>query len=186
METGELIFITGGVRSGKSSFAEVYATLCAQLNGNLQYIATSTATDGEMAQRIKSHQKQREQSGEAWNTWECPVDLHTIAPYFNQSDIVLLDCLTVLLSNEFFRDDESNQTDIYNKILTGIDAILKQVQTLIIVSNEVLNEPLSSESLTQSYASLLGRLHQHIVQRSSKTYLVEAGIPILMKEQSVL
>ncbi|HLR52564.1 MAG TPA: bifunctional adenosylcobinamide kinase/adenosylcobinamide-phosphate guanylyltransferase [Candidatus Avamphibacillus sp.] len=187
METGELIFITGGVRSGKSSFAETLAISRVQnMKRSLHYIATSKQSDKEMIDRIKRHQEQRNSSDVSWKTREQTVDMHMLE--FTHSDIVLLDCLTVLLSNELFRDeynssDEQYQEETYHRILKGIDAILRQTQTLIIVSNEVLNEPLSSELLTKSYASLLGKLHQAIVKQATKAYLVEAGIPVLMKER---
>src|SRR5690625_2967950 len=158
MEAGELIFITGGARSGKSSFAEKYAIAEAEAKkSSLHYIATSKPSDEEMRQRIKRHQRDREKSEYPWETWECPLDLHKIVPHFKQSDIILLDCLTVLLSNELFRegqtnDNRSNRQNVYHSILDGIFFLADTVETLIIVSNEVLTEPLSDERIVRSYA----------------------------------
>src|SRR5690625_1896099 len=105
METGNIIFITGGARSGKSSFAEDYAAAKAQQKAvGLNYIATSKPSDEEMVQRIKMHQRDRKKSENPWETWEWPFDLHEIVSHFKQSDVILLDCLTVLLSNELFRE----------------------------------------------------------------------------------
>jgi adenosylcobinamide kinase/adenosylcobinamide-phosphate guanylyltransferase len=188
METGKLIFITGGARSGKSSFAEEYAALEAQQKTvGLNYIATSKPTDEEMVQRIKMHQRDRKKSKNPWETWEWPVDLHEIVSHFKQSDVILLDCLTVLLSNELFREGKINDSrddrqNVYHSILDGIFLLASSVDTLIIVSNEVLTEPMSDESVVRSYSHLLGKLHQAIVPYAKEAYLVEAGIPILMKE----
>lgn len=183
MERGELIFVTGGVRSGKSTFAEKLAMSRAQkMNGSLQYIATSKITDQEMVDRIKRHQEQRKESEVPWETREQAVDIHTLE--LNHSDIVLLDCLTVLLANELFRNEipvEIDQEETWKRLLTGINTLLKQVQTLIIVSNEVLNEPLSTDPLTKAYASMLGKLHQTIVKQAEKAYLVETGRAVLKK-----
>lgn len=191
MENKRLIFITGGARSGKSSFAEQYAaSLYARTNnGKLFYIATSKPTDDEMSERISRHQLQRQESELPWETVECPVDLMTVAEHFRQEDIVLLDCLTVLLTNELFREGSREhllkkkgcQQNVLESILNGIVAIQNRSKMLLVVSNEVLNEPLSNQSLVKIYGRLLGKLHQHIVKKASEAYLVEAGLPILMK-----
>lgn len=193
METGGLIFITGGARSGKSSFAERYAISRTKANStSLQYIATSRRTDGEMMDRIKRHQSQREKSDVTWNTWEQPVDLDTLRSEFNRSDTVLLDCLTILLSNELFRyeererryDNQQYQKQLYGSILNAIISLSYQVDTLIVVSNDVLMEPISEDIGVKSYARLLGNLHQNIVKHAAKAYSVESGIARLMKEVS--
>ncbi len=186
-----LIFITGGARSGKSTFAENYAQMLAkQKGGSLHYIASSYRTDEEMEKRIRLHEQQRVASGARWTTWECPLSIGKLAPSFRANDIVLLDCLTILLTNELFQDgyeesvwrDEKFQRKVVQSIEMGIDAIVHHVCVLIVVSNEVLNEPFQEHSLIHTYGKLLGFLHQQLVQKASQAYLVEAGVPILMKE----
>lgn len=183
METKKLIFITGGARSGKSSFAEKLAvTEANKLGGGLHYIATSMAVDEEMAERIARHQRDRVESGAAWKTWERPMDIGQMATHFSKSDVVLLDCLTVLLSNELFREKQTQSEEtIYKSIWDGIQSITTSAQTLILVSNEVLTAPISDNQVIQTYARLLGKLHQTIVKHADEAYLAEAGIPILMK-----
>lgn len=191
MEKQTLIFITGGARSGKSTFAEEYATAIANENGgNLHYIATCRPSDKEMKNRIYRHKLERKESGVKWKTWECPIDLLNLAPFFKNDDIVLLDCLTILLTNELFQNGFLEQTwnnrnyqeNVVHSILMGINLIQESSKALVIVSNEVLNEPLN-HTLTQTYGRLLGYLHQSIIMRAKKAYLIEAGIPILMKER---
>src|SRR5690606_5688809 len=92
---GALIFICGGVRSGKSSFAEKSAAgIASQINGVLNYVAAGQPSDPEMKERIDRHQKDRMESGLDWKTWEKPAELNTISAAFSSKDVVLLDCLT--------------------------------------------------------------------------------------------
>jgi adenosylcobinamide kinase / adenosylcobinamide-phosphate guanylyltransferase len=187
-QDSSIIFITGGVRSGKSSFAEKMASemwqssICSQLH----YIAAMQVTDSEMRNRIIRHQEDRVQSRLPWLTWEKPVSIGELAPLFQEGDIVLLDCLTTWLNNELFFQNEAWQDEpfrkqLFEKMLSGIDGISRQVKTLIIVSNEVLHEPLGSNELILVYNLLLGKLHQAIVSSARQAYSVESGIPLLMK-----
>ena len=105
---------------------------------------------------------------------------------FKQDDIVLLDCLTTWLNNElFFVEDQWQEdlfrADLFERICQGIKAISQRVRTLIIVSNEVFYEPIGDNDLVFHYSQLLGKLHQSIVASAHQAFLVEAGIPVLMK-----
>lgn len=179
META-LTFITGGARSGKSTFAEqTAARLALNEGGKLHYIATSKPSDEEMRLRIRRHKEQRKEGGFPWRTWECHDRLGAIVAHFGPEDIVLLDCLTILLANELRLDGK--QERIMEAILRPIDDLKKHCRALVIVSNEVLNAPLNNDRLTLTYGHLLGNLHRELVKRASAAYLVEAGIPVLMK-----
>ena len=186
-----LIFISGGVRSGKSSFAEkLAADMARQTAGNLHYIAAGQASDTEMKERIVRHQKDRLASGLRWKTWEQPTDIMALSEAFGRHDIVLLDCLTTLLNNEFFAVDgqwkmASFQEQVMCSIMKGIEQITRCCQALIVVSNEVLYESIGENELVFTYSKMLGQLHQHAVANAKQAYLVEAGIPILMKEVDV-
>lgn len=188
MEKHGLIFITGGARSGKSTFAEQYAVRYAQeADGYLCYLATSEPEDTEMQQRITLHQRQREKQN--WKTIECPIYIASIVDRVSEQDIVLLDCLTVLLTNELFSSNLSEndwastdyQQAVSKHILTDILRIQFKAQALIIVSNEVLNEPLSNNAMVNVYSKILGQLHQYLVKNANEAYVIESGIPIMMK-----
>jgi len=187
MAESSLIFISGGVRSGKSCFAEKLAADYAnKQNGQLHYIAAGQASDLEMENRIEKHRHDRKKSGLHWTTWEQPVGLKKIAGNFLKTDIILLDCLTTLLNNELFSHasdlkDQAFQQQVMNSIIEGVNQIRKNACVLIIVSNEVLHEPLGSNELVLAYSKILGKLHQRIVERASQAFLIEAGIPLLMK-----
>ncbi|MGJ9457782.1 bifunctional adenosylcobinamide kinase/adenosylcobinamide-phosphate guanylyltransferase [Oceanobacillus sp. CF4.6] len=186
METASITFITGGVRSGKSNFAEKIAVQRAfEIGGSLHYIATGMPSDREMEKRILKHQKDRRVSGFHWQTWEQPMNIEWLASCFKEKDIILLDCLTILLTNELFSNQEdwsaSYLKEVFRRILTGIKAIEKSCHQLIIVSNEVLFDPFHEKKLVFTYCQLIGRLHQEIVNIADQSYVVEAGIPMLMK-----
>lgn len=188
-EAGQLIFISGGVRSGKSSFAEKIAMeLTKKTQGNLHYIASGVAFDEEMKDRIIRHQQQRNEGEQQWKTWEEPYFLHNLSIVFQPNDIVLFDCLTNLLNNRLFQTEErlmdrAFHEEIKKSVLEGILSIQKNCHTLIVVSNEILNEPIYSSDLVLVYAKLLGRLNQQVVARATEAYLVEAGTPICMKKE---
>jgi len=181
-------FITGGVRSGKSSFAERMAMELAQSfnDSQLQYVAAMQPSDVEMKQRIRRHKEVRVQSGYNWKTREKPILIGELARTFKSNDIVLLDCLTTWLNNELFIvedkwQDEQFQADLFEQMCQGIHAISLKVKALIIVSNEVFYESIQQNELVLIYSKLLGKLHQYIVTTAKQAFLVEAGIPILMK-----
>lgn len=182
-----LIFISGGVRSGKSSFAErLAANISNQKKGSLHYIAAGQSSDPEMEERIARHQKDRSRSGLNWQTWEQPKDLKRLSNAFSSNDVVLLDCVTTLLNNEFFAVDREwehpfYQNKVKESIFQGIQMISETCHTLIVVSNEVLNEPIGENALVFAYTRILGELHQLLVAEAKQAYLVEAGIPMQMK-----
>ncbi|MDR7235632.1 bifunctional adenosylcobinamide kinase/adenosylcobinamide-phosphate guanylyltransferase [Neobacillus drentensis] len=186
MATPSFIFITGGVRSGKSSFAERKAVeIASKTGGRLNYLATGVASDPEMKERIEKHQHDRLSGAYPWKTYECSEQIGKMADEFNAKDIVLLDCVTTLLNNESFsyaqKWEERFLENVKDKIITGISFIKNCAGTLIVVSNEVLNEPLLSNEMVFTYGRLLGQIHQDLVKEADQVFLVEAGIPIVMK-----
>lgn len=187
-EHSSILFITGGVRSGKSRFAEETAAHIwkASQNSGLHYIASMQPSDMEMEKRIFRHQEDRINSGLDWQTWEKPSKILELAPHFTKRDIVLLDCLTTWLNNVlFFQEDawqdQAFQEGLLEEMWIEIQCLSKVIGTFIIVSNEVLHEPVGSNELVYTYRKILGRLHQRIVENARGAFLVEAGIPTLMK-----
>lgn len=183
----KLIFISGGVRSGKSTFAEQLATSIAIKNDEpLYYIATSKADDQEMKKRIERHQNERMSSGFDWHTIEISENFSTEVTRLPISGVVLMDCLTVLTANELFQQLVP-ETEILilselvkQRILDGLRELRKKTSTLLVVSNEIHYE-YNHDVYVQTYQRLLGELHQEVVNQSTQSYLVEASIPLLMK-----
>ena len=138
-----------------------------------------------MEERIGRHQKDREKSSIPWQTWEFPTDIGRAGTIVDQDAIILLDCLTTLLDNELFLPEKPLEEDflrsVFLKIIHDIEEIMKQVKCLIIVSNEVVQEPIFHNRFLHTYGKMLGQLHQAIVRMSDEAYLVESGIPLRMK-----
>src|SRR4051812_9610181 len=125
MAASTFIFITGGVRSGKSSFAERKAVeVASKTGGHLNYLATGVPTDPEMKERIAKHQLDRSSVNHHWKTYEQSVQIGQMADGFNAEDVVLLDCVTTLLNNELFTSkqkwDERFLTTVKDHIVNGI------------------------------------------------------------------
>ena len=148
MVRGKLTFISGGVRSGKSTFAEQQLVQKAQRqNGRLIYIASGVKTDLEMAKRIDKHQIDREKFN--WTTYEQPLKVEELLPFIQSGDLILWDCLTTWLANELYEGWETNTPCIQEpdcmaqkekQLYNTIDVLLEKASELIIVSNEVLDE----------------------------------------------
>lgn len=191
MEKSRITFITGGARSGKSSFAEMYAMNIAEKEDlKLYYAATANKSDDEMIERINRHQADRERSQRQWETIETPHMLANKVNVFSPNSIVLLDCLTILLSNELFQnglfqencDYEMVQAKVTSGIIDGIDALARRVKVLVIVSNEVVYDAnMHHGKVVETYQETLGLLHQQIVRKARSAYAVEVGLPLLMK-----
>jgi adenosylcobinamide kinase/adenosylcobinamide-phosphate guanylyltransferase len=99
MLRGKLIFITGGARSGKSSFAEKVAT---KTSKEVAYIATGQPLDEEMAHRIKKHKSRRPTE---WETYEEPIEVRELVSSLGlEKEVILIDCLTLLTSNLLLRE----------------------------------------------------------------------------------
>ncbi|MCK1994615.1 cobinamide kinase [Peribacillus muralis] len=186
MEKARLCFITGGVRSGKSRFAESKALEYAlQMDGNLHYLACGRDRDAEMGERILRHRKDRESSPIAWRTSEYATDITRIGADIDQDSIILLDCLTTLLDNELFGPGNPLEKEflhsVFSKIINAINVIRKQSSCLIVVSNELVQEPIFKNEFLHTYGKILGQLHQEIVGQADEAYLVETGIPLWKK-----
>jgi adenosylcobinamide kinase / adenosylcobinamide-phosphate guanylyltransferase len=179
----EIIFICGGVRSGKSSFAESRADFykSAVPEAALHYIACGRAVDDEMSQRIRRHQDNRRKSEHSWMTWECPVNVGSLYENFSSKDIVLLDCVTTLLTNEMFSAESINERKLTEKIVRDVKKLSKNAGKLILVSNDVFCEPVSTNDFVKSFTRTLGMVHQKLVEISDEAYSVKNGIPVLKK-----
>ena len=188
MARSALYFITGGVRSGKSRFAEQTAIDWVKTNGgSLHYLACSRVYDEEMEKRVTRHQRDREVSPIPWKTWEYSTDIKRVTTGINQDSVVLLDCLTTLVDNELFTSESFSPDkpfereflqSIFTKIIDAIEAIRKQSACLIIVSNEVIQDLIFHDEFLKAYGGMLGTLHQEIVKRADVAYLVEWGVPV--------
>jgi adenosylcobinamide kinase / adenosylcobinamide-phosphate guanylyltransferase len=172
--THKLYFITGGVRSGKSSFAE---KLALDMTGKRAYIATAQALDAEMSDRIEKHRIKR---GNSWDTFEEPLAVAELLRKFtNRYQIVLLDCLTLWLSNVMALTDEDGAVAMRS------DELVKAAQDFegvcIVVSNEVGLGIVPENPLARKYRDFAGLLNQKVAQASDIVYFTMSGIPLKIK-----
>jgi len=184
---GKIIFITGGARSGKSTFAEKY---CKDNGKNLGYIATSEILDIEMKDRIEKHRSQR---GIQWTTYERSLFLEKyVQEILENHDYVLLDCITMYISNIMFSqkyDYEDVSMDIVNMIENKIKASVKEILqiakkvkgNIVIVSNEIGMGIVPDNKLSRIYRDYVGRANQMCAQEADEVYLVVSSIPVKIK-----
>ena len=180
--------MTGGARSGKSSFAEKKVF---QLDKEKIYVATAIIFDEEMKERVKLHKIQR---GEDWITIEGYKDVDKLLEkYKNLDGVVLLDCLTNLVTNNMIMDRELDwdnlsqetlqeiENDIKNQILNLIKFIKKSSLDMIIVSNEVGMGLVPPYALGRYFRDIGGRMNQLIGKECDEAYLIVSGLELKLK-----
>jgi adenosylcobinamide kinase/adenosylcobinamide-phosphate guanylyltransferase len=170
----KIYFITGGARSGKSSFAEKLAGAQA---GKRAYLATAQALDPEMAARIEKHRKDRDT---AWDTYEEPIAVAELLKKLSgRYDVVLLDCLTLWLSNVMAHTDSDGAVTSRSEDLVA--AIKEFNGACIIVSNEVGLGIVPDNPLARRFRDFAGILNQQVAFAAHEVYFTAAGIPVKIK-----
>lgn len=163
----------GGARSGKSRLAEERARASGR---ETIYIATATADDEEMVERIAHHRARR---GEDWITVEEPDHLAgVVARYHGEGRCLLIDCLTLWLSNWLIKDNEESWLEARQSLLTALERASGHI---IMVSNEVGQGVVPANRLARLFVDEAGRLHQELAARCDRVVFVTAGIPQLLK-----
>jgi adenosylcobinamide kinase / adenosylcobinamide-phosphate guanylyltransferase len=167
-----LTLVLGGARSGKSRHAEALAR---ETGLKRVYVATAQAFDDEMRERISRHQVDR--SGDGWTTVEEPFDLAlALAGASGPETVVLVDCLTLWLSNLMLTDRD---------IERGCDALLAALGAtkgpVILVSNEVGLGIVPETPLGRRFRDAQGRLNQHVARIADRVIFVAAGLPLILK-----
>ena len=161
------IFITGGVKSGKSSYA---LQIARKMEGRKVFIATAQGFDDEMRFRIEKHKRER---GREFETIEEPVDLPKVLREV-KCDIALVDCLTVWCGNLFFH----NRLELVEDFVETLKGIAFDV---VVVSNEVGLGVIPENKLARDYIDVLGTLNQHIASLSDVVVFMVSGIPMFLK-----
>ena len=172
-----LTLILGGMRSGKSSYAQQLASG----GERVLFVATAEASDREMEARIRAHRDSRPAD---WNTLEEPVELvEALGPVLRSYDTVLLDCLTLWVSNALLRerDAESARRVIISRAKKLLELILDSDCSWIVVSNEVGLGLVPATELGRVYADVLGRVNQAVAADADEVYFMAAGLPIRLK-----
>lgn len=179
MSNRTIHLITGGARSGKSRLAEQLAGQMAESSASqVVYLATATASDAEMQARIEMHQKTRPGH---WTLIEEPWYLSQRIDQANQSAeplILLVDCLTLYLSNWLCGKAPQNWP---SEKQAFIQAVRQSQHHLILVSNEVGSGIIPLGQLTRQFVDEAGWLNQSVAQLADQVSLVVAGYPVSVK-----
>lgn len=165
-----LTLITGGAASGKSAFAERLVDLTGR---PALYLATAEAQDAEMTARIERHRQRR---GARWSTVEAPLDAAARLGDATPDQVVLLDCLTMWLSNQMLAEAD---------IAAEATALARALDTcpapVIAVTNEVGQGLVPESALGRAFREEQGRLNQLIALHAGLVVAVLSGLPLVLK-----
>lgn len=181
----DIILITGGARSGKSSYAEKLLESC----DDVLYLATAIRTDEEMTRRIAHHIQFRNPK---WATHEGYQNFESVLADHSQQ-YILLDCVTNMISNLLFYNprnpeemtqDEENELflAIKNEFKNLLDCAIDQDRQLILVSNEVGMGLISEYKLGRLFVDFAGFINQYLATRANRVYFMVSGLPLTIKE----
>lgn len=166
------ILVLGGARSGKTSFAE---RLAMRAGASPAYLATAEALDGEMRERVRTHQAQR--SGR-FATIEEPLALaEAISTAASKHDVILVDCLTLWITN--LLGTNQNVADAVEEVVAALEEI--DTCRVILVSNEVGLGIVPDNALARMFRDLAGSAHQRFAEICDHAYFVVAGLPMVLK-----
>jgi adenosylcobinamide kinase/adenosylcobinamide-phosphate guanylyltransferase len=174
-----MTFILGGARSGKSRFAQ---ELAAKLGKRVLFVATGEPLDEEMNARIETHKRSRPST---WKTLETPTDVaKAMRGKIGDADVVIVDCLTLLVSNLMGTEDIDAET-LEKKVTAELKELVAFMRTteahFIIVSNEVGLGLVSPYPAGRVYRDALGIANQMLAKNADEVYFMVAGIAIPLK-----
>jgi len=174
------VLITGGARSGKSSYA---LNLAEKISDKKLFVATCPNLDTEMSDRIRRHTEERE--GRGWQTIEEEIDIAGLFPEkVQRADVVLIDCITLWVNNILYLSGEENVDDhkIKALCLMWIEKMATYSGTVICVTNEVGMGVVPDNKIARKYRDLVGTCNQLLGKIADEVILVSCGIPLTIKK----
>ncbi|MGB3212016.1 MAG: bifunctional adenosylcobinamide kinase/adenosylcobinamide-phosphate guanylyltransferase [Desulforhopalus sp.] len=178
----KIILITGGARSGKSSYA---LELAESMSAYRLFVATCPKVDPEMSERVERHQQERK--GRGWSTIEQETDLTAIfKDHWERYDVVLIDCITLWVNNILFDASGHGHPIDDKRICMLCDEWLQSTKdfagTVLCVTNEVGLGIVPENALARKYRDLVGTCNQMIGKNASQVILISCGIPLFLKK----
>lgn len=167
----KIILITGGQRSGKSTYAE---QLALSLSENPIYIATAHIWDDEFRTRVDKHKGRR---GSEWTNIE---EEKYLSNHKYQGRTILIDCLT-LWSTNFFFENKSDVNLSLSQLKKEFDEFTNQDDTFIFVTNEIGCGGVSDNEIQRKFTDLLGWMNQYVVSKADEVYCMISGIALKIK-----
>ncbi|MBQ8682215.1 MAG: bifunctional adenosylcobinamide kinase/adenosylcobinamide-phosphate guanylyltransferase [Selenomonadales bacterium] len=183
---GKIILVTGGSRSGKSTFAEKYA---AKFGTKVAYVATAQVCDDEMQHRVDLHQNRRPSS---WKTYECPLEAEkAIRDASKTHDMILFDCITIYITNVLLSDYREHEiAKHYEAVTSAAERLVESAKasdsTVIFVTNEVGSGIVPAGALSREYRDLAGLANQLIAKAADEVYLVTCGLATEIKQNAII
>jgi adenosylcobinamide kinase / adenosylcobinamide-phosphate guanylyltransferase len=166
--------VLGGVRSGKSRYAQQLA----EQSGRVVFVATATISDDEMRRKIERH---REDRPKEWLTIEEPLELsQVLAQHESSCDVILIDCVTIFAANLLEKEGE-DRSAIDDRIARLCDALRSTRCAVVLVSNEVGSGVVPAYPMGRRYRDLLGEINQSIAKVADDVVLMVAGLPLALK-----
>ncbi|MXX19530.1 MAG: bifunctional adenosylcobinamide kinase/adenosylcobinamide-phosphate guanylyltransferase [Dehalococcoidia bacterium] len=175
-----LTLVLGGARAGKSTYAQELASS----GERVLFVATAEAGDRDIEARIEAH---RESRPAEWDTVEEPLDLvGALEPVADRYDMVLLDCLTLWVSNLLLQggEDGAGDADIPAEVRMLLEVYERGTASWIVVSNEVGLGVVAPTRLGRLYADELGRANQMVAAAADDVFFLAAGLPLNLKQLS--
>ncbi len=168
-----MILLTGGSACGKSAYAEA---LCMNAPLPRYYLAAMQPYGEEGKRKVRRHRALR--AGKGFETIERYTDYAGLR--LPARGTVLLECICNLTANEMF-DEAGNRSDPYERVLAGIDALARQSDLLVVVTNDVGSDIRTYEEGTAAYIRVLGRINAALAARADTVLELVAGIPLVVK-----
>lgn len=167
----KIIYISGGQRSGKSDFAQ---NMAQELSDKPTYLATAKCWDDEFRKRIERHKSLR---NENWTNIEEEIYL---SKHSLQGQTVMLDCLTLWLTNIFTLLDYDTEKSL-EMAKEQWDKFVAQDFTLIVVSNEIGQGVIAMDKSTRAFVDLQGAVNQYVASQANEAYTLISGLPLKLK-----
>ena len=178
---GRMILLLGGARAGKSAYAVRLVQDIERASGDeVCFIATAQGLDEDMAKRIARHRSERSAH---WRTIEEPCQIDEALRQASEAGIVIVDCLTLFVSNWLMRYADEHECEQFVRRITRefLELAQTQKQTIICVSNEVGLGIVPDTRMGRVFRDLLGRVNQDFAAAADEVYLIVAGLPLQLK-----
>ena len=166
-----MYYISGGERSGKSSYAQ---QLAESLSDSPFYLATSRIWDADFKKRVDRHVSDRD---ERWTTIEEEKNISTVIP---KKATVVIDCVTLWLTN-FYIDTKNNVEESLRLATQEIDKLIEIDANIIIISNEIGMGLHADTKIGRKFTELQGWVNQYIAKKANKATFMVSGLPLTLK-----
>ncbi|SDW88379.1 adenosylcobinamide kinase /adenosylcobinamide-phosphate guanylyltransferase [Lutibacter oricola] len=164
-------YITGGERSGKSSYAQ---SLAENLSNSPYYLATSRIWDKDFEKRVERHKNDRD---ERWTTIEEETKISTVIP---ENSVIVIDCVTLWLTNLYI-DFDNNVEKALEFANNEIENLSKLNSEIIIISNEIGMGVHAQTHIARKFTELQGWTNQRIAKKADKAIFMVSGMPLILK-----